>query len=101
MPYKFNQFQISDRMLSHVRAYCEEGRPVGHFLSAVIDNDLFEAVARADEENLANLRAFTGYFYNEANPACYGSREKRLAWIEKFRAKAEAAENVAELHAIY
>lgn len=82
MSYEFRGFTIPHYMEEPLRQYIIKGTPVGHFLSAVIDNDLFEAVGHADEENAANLPAFVGYLYNEAPSTCYGSKEKRLAWIE-------------------
>lgn len=85
MPYQFRGFCVPDHMLNRMIAYAERGEPVGHFLSAVIDNDLMEACGRADHENAANLPAFVGWFYNECPSSAYGSREKRIAWIGKFQ----------------
>ncbi len=99
MSYQFRGFYVPDRMLSHMLAYAERGEPVGNFLSAIIDNDLLEAVGRADDENIANLPAFVGWFYNECPSDAFGSREKRLAWIEKFQQAAEARANAAESNA--
>jgi hypothetical protein len=67
-------------MMPAIRAYVEDHRVPGHFLQAVICNDLRGAIDRADEENLANLPAFVGYFYNEAPSGCWGSKEKMKAW---------------------
>ena len=69
-------------MMGAIQRYIEQGISPGHFLTAVIDNNLSEAVARAADENLRNLPAFVAYFYNEAPSQCWGSREKRRAWME-------------------
>ncbi len=81
MEYTFRQFHIRDDMMAAIRRYIEERLQPGDFLTAVIDNDLAEAVGRADDENMANLPAFVGYFYNEAPSSCWGSPAKRRAWL--------------------
>lgn len=83
MAYRFHQFVISDGMLAAIRRYVEQGIAPGHFLTAVIDNDLKEAVSRADDDNMANLPAFVGYFYNEAPGGCWGSPDSRRAWLAR------------------
>lgn len=75
---------IPDRMAIKIDEYIETGAAVGGFLTAVICNNLQDAVAKADPENLANLRAFTSYFYNEAPSPCWGSPEKMDAWRARF-----------------
>ena len=88
--YQFGEFHISPRMMSGIQRYIEQGIPPGSFLCAIIDNNLKEAVGRADNENLRNLPAFVAYFYNEAPGPCWGSFEKRQAWMEKKMADREA-----------
>ena len=85
MPYQFRQLQIPDRMMGGIKRYIENGIKPGDFLVSVICNDLREACGQADDENLANLPAFVGYFYNEAPHTCWGSREKMDKWIAKFK----------------
>lgn len=80
--YEFMGFTVSAHMLSSMKAYAEMGRLTGGFLKAVICNDLVEACRRADLENLQNLLAFVGWFYNEAPGVCWGSKEKMDAWIK-------------------
>lgn len=81
--YEFRGFRVRPNMVDALKGYAEERHPVGHFLTAVLVNDLSEAVARADEDNLANLPAFIGYLYNEAPSPCWGSEEKVKKWLEK------------------
>lgn len=81
--YRFRDYSIRDDMMGAIRRYIDHGIPPGSFLTAVIENNLSEAVGRADDENCANLPAFVAYFYNEASSACWGSPEKRRAWITK------------------
>ena len=88
-PYKFNQFYIPERMMPGIRLYVEHGIPPGDFLSAVIQNNLSEAVGRADTENLKNIPAFIAYFYNECPGNCWGSPEKMKSWMKSFQSLAK------------
>jgi len=84
--YNFRGFTIDPFTLGQIRNYVEHGTSVGDFLTAVLENDLSEAVGRADDSNLGNLPAFVGYLYNEAPAACHGSKAKVQAWYAKFLA---------------
>ena len=90
--YTFRNFYIPERMMGGLLRYIEEGIEPGHFLSAVIMNDLSAAVGRADEENVKNLPAYVGYLYNEAPAGCWGSKKKFEDWMKK---KAEERNAVA------
>ena len=83
--YTFNEFAIPDRMGGAITRWIENGIMPGDFLTAVLRNDLREAVGMADDENMCNLPAYVGYFYNEAPPNCWGSPEKVAAWAKKFQ----------------
>lgn len=83
--YRFRQWAIPDRMMGAIQRYIDRGINPGDFLTAVIDNNLKEAVSRADDENLENLPAFVAYFYNEAPGGCWGSPENRRAWLRRFQ----------------
>src|SRR6185436_10059012 len=85
MAYEFRGFVIPLRMMIPLQRWVEKGELPGHFLQAVLRNDLQEAVGRADEENLRNLPAFVGWLYNEAPGDCWGSDERVDGWAEKFR----------------
>jgi len=68
--------RIHRAMVEHI----ERGRPCGHFTTAVLDNDLKEAVGRADDENIVVLPLIVSWLYNNAPSGCWGSREKRKDW---------------------
>ena len=55
----------------------------GHFLTAVLSNDLVEAIGRADDTNCALLREWVRLFYNcEVIPGnCWGSKQHVLDWL--------------------
>lgn len=66
--------------------YVTSGVRPGHFLCAVLDNDLAEAVGHADsEQRLAQLKAVVGWLFNYTLSTCWGSKAKRLAWEKSAR----------------
>ena len=64
-----------------LRLYVEEGRPVNHFLTFLIQNDLMRCVGRADPVNLAALEVYCIWLQSYAPPMCYGSKANMDAWI--------------------
>jgi len=80
--YTFRGFTIPTYMLHALNRYIEHGEPPGDFLTAVITNNLLEAVSRADDHNQVNLPAYIAYLYNEAPQGSWGSPERMQAWIE-------------------
>ncbi len=77
------QYQIPEHMHCAITDYIVDGIPPGDFLTAVLSNDLQEAVARADSENQAALVQWVCWLYNEAPSDCWGSLEKVADWIQK------------------
>lgn len=78
--YRFRGLSIPDYMMDGLTRWIEDAVWPGHFLTAVLQNDLSEAVNHADGENLKNLAAYVGYLYNVAPSACWGSEKKMRAW---------------------
>jgi len=87
--YTFKGFHIPKRMMGGITRYIENGIPPGDFLTAIICNDLAQAVSRADDENIANIPAYVGYFHNEAPSGCWGSYEKMGIWMKEKREEIE------------
>jgi hypothetical protein len=79
------------RFQGGVERYIERGGGVGHFLTAVICGDLFEACRRADPVSRVELFEICGWFYDYAPSLCYGSREKVKQWTAARKAEREAA----------
>jgi len=73
---------IPDHMQAAMRRYVVQGIKPGHFLTAVICNDLRGAVGYADEENLPLLRSYVRWFYNVAPGACHGSVANMTEWLK-------------------
>ena len=90
--YTFRDFYIPAHMMDAITRYIDDGIKPGSFLTGIISNDLREAVSNADDENLHNIPAYMGYFYNEAPSGCWGSPEFMQEWIRKKREVREAAE---------
>lgn len=84
----FEGSAIPAYMHGAITRYVEHRIPPGSFLTAIICNDLREAVARADDENSRCIPAYVRWFYNNAPCGCWGSPAKYQAWL---RQEAEAA----------
>ncbi len=69
-------------MASAVQRYIENRIPPGHFLTAVICNNLKEAFARADADNSAAMHGWVRWFYNEAPSNCWGSHDAMRDWLQ-------------------
>jgi len=63
--------------------YVDDKIPTGGFLYAVLTNNLFEAIDRADHINLPNLQDICSYIYNFTPTACWGSPEKVKEWLKQ------------------
>jgi len=72
---------IPEDMREGMTRYVEERKEPGGFLSAVIRNDLLNAVCRADKHNLLLVKEYAQWFYNVAPAECHGSPEKMKAWL--------------------
>jgi len=83
------------RVPAHLRAgvsrYLRDGDRVGHFLTAVLQNDLREAVGRADDTSIAGLRQLIQFLHNHAPSKAWGSPEAVEAWIAQGGARGKAA----------
>lgn len=62
--------------------YIVGGRPLGDFLTAVMENNLMEAYGRADKESAAGMKELCAFLYSYAPNACHGNPERVQAWYE-------------------
>lgn len=74
-----------------LRRYIEDGYPTNHFLRAVLENDLMEALARADDANFEALEAYCAWLKTFAPAASYGSQDRVTAWIAHRGLRSEAS----------
>lgn len=70
-----------------LRRYVDEGMEPGGFLTAVLSNDLFNAIGRADGTNAAALENIVRHIYCHEPFDCWGSKERVTAWLDKKRAE--------------
>lgn len=73
--------KVPEHLRDGLRGYVLDGQPVGGFLTAVIENDLLNAVNLADEQSLAGLRPLMLCLYNDAPSPCWGSPDLHQAWL--------------------
>jgi hypothetical protein len=83
MPIDFTYRSIRADTMEGLRRYIDHHIPTGHFLEAVLSNDLKEAVGRADEGNMRVLPELVSFLYNEAPGACWGSPQRVKEWLAK------------------
>ncbi len=69
-------------ILDAIERYVLYGHAVGHFLTAVLENDLKESCGRADPEMQVCLFDLVRLLYNDVPMLAWGSPEKVLAWQE-------------------
>lgn len=61
--------------------YINHKIPTGGFLRAILENNLKEACARADNINRHRLFEIVSYCYNDIPSGSWGSPEKVEAWL--------------------
>jgi len=86
---------VRDDVKEHLDAYAYYGKPLGGFLTAVVTNDLFEAMGKADSYNRASLYQICHYIYNELPADCWGSPAKMRAHLNRFKSKQQLEEEGA------
>lgn len=72
---------IMRALIDHV----EHGSRTGDYLTAVLENNLVSATARADEHSYAALRDTVSWLTNHAPPDCWGNPEKVQQWRDAHR----------------
>ena len=70
------------RMADAMVRYVINGIPPGHFLTAVLENNLMGALGRADDENRHLLYEYAVFLRNYAPLGCYGSPAAVRDWID-------------------
>jgi len=78
---------IPSSTLKSIQWYVEKHIPVGGFLRAVFENNLFEAFGHADEQNRRAMFEIVKYIYNTVPTGCYGSPEKVQRWLNVYDPK--------------
>lgn len=74
---------IPERIMSNLTYYVKGEEAPGGFLYAVLCNNLFSAVSRADEEMKPLIPLLVMYINWEVPAGCHGSPEIVKAWMNK------------------
>ena len=81
---KMTKYGIPGYMQEGLTEYFENRRPPGGFLTAILENDLMGAVARADDTNINCLRSYGTWLYECApmrSSGIWGSKEAVENWL--------------------
>lgn len=79
-----NYPEVPDYTLQGLDRWAKEGSPrPGDFITAVITNDLEDAVAHADGNNKPVIHRIVQYLWSELPSGCYGSKEAVDRWRDK------------------
>jgi hypothetical protein len=80
---KMNAALVPEHLQEGIEAHCLTGRPVGQFLTAVLCNNLREAVAYGDPASMEGLRGIIQFLHNYAPGGCWGSPELVQKWRDR------------------
>jgi hypothetical protein len=80
-------YGIPESMQGGLLRYLVDRIQPGHFLMAVLSNDLAGAFGRGDTENLAALQAYVMFLVNAVPGAAWGSPDRVTAWLMAPRAR--------------
>ncbi len=72
-----------DRIMQNLLHYVDGTEAPGGFLYAVLCNDLFQAIARADSEMKILLPVLVSYIHWKLPLSCHGSPELVKIWMNK------------------
>lgn len=81
----FSGYYIPEHTRGALERYFNLGYEPGSFLMAVLCNDLYEAVGRADDQNIEAIPSIVRWLYNRAPRNSYGSPERVADYITKVR----------------
>jgi hypothetical protein len=82
---KMSEHRLPAYMHGAIIRYYEKGIKPGHFLTAVINNDLKKACRHADDINRHCLFSYVMWFYNEAPGGSWGHPNATSEWCKQFR----------------
>lgn len=84
--------QIPERVMQNLLYYVKGEEYPGGFLYAVLSNDLFSAIGRADREMLPLIPLLVHYIHWEVPSGCHGSPEHVREWMIKKQKEKESNE---------
>jgi hypothetical protein len=78
----FDSCDVPDYLREGLALYLREHIPTGHFLLAVLSNNLMEACDRADLDARTHLWNIVCFLQNYAPIGSWGTRENVRAWLD-------------------
>jgi hypothetical protein len=79
---------IPEPVYRALRSYLADRQPVGHFVTAVLHNNLHEALAKADVVNLESLPIIVQFVYWSLPGNAWGSPERVSNWLNYYEKSA-------------
>jgi hypothetical protein len=76
-----DHFEMDPLIIESLDRYMNEKIPCGGFLNAVLENDLFEAMGKADARNRVTIFLICRYIYNNLPAQSFGSKELVAEWL--------------------
>lgn len=73
---------IPKNIYDGIKNHVENRIPAGHFVTAVLENNLSEALAYADPTSLAHLKTIAQFIFNDIPSTAWGSPEAVKKWLE-------------------
>ena len=74
---------MNETTKASIDLYAKEHIQPGSFLLAVLSNDLFDAMGRADCVSRIELFEIVKYINNHIPSNCWGSRDKVMKWLNR------------------
>lgn len=74
---------LPDHLRTSMQSYIEQGVRPGHFLTAVLENNLLESFKRADGTCVARMHRIVTWLYNELPGNVWGSPAMVEAHLQK------------------
>lgn len=78
---RLDECDVPSNLHDGLVGYFTQRRPVGSFLTAVLSNDLTQAVLRADCDTGRRLRQLVLFLHNHAPSPAFGSPAAVEAWL--------------------
>lgn len=97
-PYQIDYNKCPNNLGRFFQLYIEHGVKPSSFLTAVLENNLMEAIGRGDYDNINRLSQICTFVYNELPVHCWGSVDNVSDWMYAVR-KAERVEPEEPLEA--
>lgn len=72
---------VRDDTIESINNYVTKGWEPGSFVTAVMENNLMEALGQADMGNRLAIFEICEYVYNDTPATCHGSPEKVREWL--------------------